>query len=72
MQHRRAQHRVIRAVLGQDRGDGQRMRDVRVTALAGLALMSECGHIVGLIDASGVSIRPGNAENLTQAGQGII
>jgi len=68
MQYRCAQHRVIRAVLGQDRGDGQRMRDIRVAALAGLALMPECRHIVGLADASGVSIRSGNAENLTQAG----
>ena len=68
VQHCRAKHLVIRAGLGQDRGDSQRMGDVRVTAPARLAPMPGCRHVIGPLDAFDVGIGPGNPENLAQAG----
>jgi hypothetical protein len=63
VQQCRAEHLVIGAGLGQDRGDGQRVRDVRVAALAGLALMPGCCHVIGLPDEFKVGIWPGGPEN---------
>jgi hypothetical protein len=71
VQQRRAQHLVIGAGLGQDRGDGQRMGDVRVAAFAGLALMPGCRHVIGPPDEFEVGIGPGDPEDLAQAGQSI-
>jgi hypothetical protein len=60
VQQRRAQHLVIRGQPGQDGRDGQRVRDVRVTAQAGLPVMPGRRHVVGPADEVSISVRPGD------------
>jgi len=72
VQHRRAQHLVSRGEFRQDGRDRQRVRDVRVTAHPGLALMPGRRHVVGPPDELNVGIWPGDPEDLAEPAQGIV
>ncbi len=66
MQQGGADRLVVHAQLGQDRGDGERVGDVRVAALAGLAAVHLRGHLVGALDQPHVGLRMSPADGLDQ------
>ena len=57
VQQGRDEHRLGHAELGEDGGDGERVRDVRVAGLAGLALVVVLGGAVGPLDDGQVGLR---------------
>ena len=66
VQYRRAQGPVVRAEPGEDRRDGHRMGDVRVTAAPELAMMAVRRDIVGPPEQVDIGIGPGGPEGLAQ------
>ena len=66
VQQRRAQRLVVHAELGQDRGHRQRVRDVRVAALAHLAGVQLRGNVVGALDQPDIGLGMRRADRLDQ------
>jgi hypothetical protein len=59
VQQRRAHGRIVGAGLRSDGGDGQRMADIRIPAVALLALVPVRGNLIRAPDQPGVGARPG-------------
>ena len=70
VQQRGAQRRLGHAQLGQDRGDRQRVGDVGVPALPGLALVLAVGDPVGPLDQMQVRLRVVGPDDPEQRVQG--
>ena len=66
VQQRRAQRRRRHAELGEDRGHGQRVGDVRVAALAPLAGVQPLGEPVRALDGADVGLGVGGPDDREQ------
>ena len=64
VQQGRAQRLVVHAQLGEDRGHGERVGDVRVAALALLPGVPVRGHLVGVLDQPDIRLGVGRAHRL--------
>ena len=72
VQQGRREHRRLHPQLGEDRGDRERVGDVRVARLAGLAAVGPLGHCVGPLDERDVGLRVGGPDGAQQGSQHLV